>query len=247
MKGGQEKVADIYTNKCINIKKVTSMNKYDDKDSVAVLNRSLGINLEEIINDPQLNDDQKFKAIYGKVLTALLTKWINNDTTGELGLPEGFNVDEFVKQQVTGASKTEVDYIPNILVVPNYAKELKNARGDEVRKQVVNLFNLAHTVINSHRFDVNSVAQMMFGAGVLALNLIGAVASVVAFRGSNCRSYSNFWGSIADGIARCSISYSRRICYWCRCSGNGFCGTSFHLCISRHYFYQSFFLRDRTE
>lgn len=160
------------------------MNKYDDKDSVAALNRSLGINLEEIINDPQLNDDQKFKAIYGKVLTALLTKWINNDTTGELGLPEGFNVDEFVKQQVTGASKTEVDYIPNILVVPNYAKELKNARGDEVRKQVVNLFNLAHTVINSHRFDVNSVAQMMFGAGVLALNLIGAVASVAALGGA---------------------------------------------------------------
>lgn len=171
------------------------MNKYDDKDSVAALNRSLGINLEEIINDPQLNDDQKFNAIYGKVLTALLNKWIKNDTSGQLGLPEGFNVDEFVKQQVAGASNTEVDYIPNILVVPDYAKKLKNAREDEVRKEVKNLFNLAHTVIDSHRFDVDLVAQMMFGAGVMAFTLIGAATSAAAFGAAIAAAIATFGGS----------------------------------------------------
>lgn len=171
------------------------MNTYYDKDSVAALNRSLGINLEEIINDQQLNDDQKFNAIYGKVLTALLTKWINNDTSGQLGLPEGFNVDEFVKQQVAGASNTEVKYIPNILVVPDYAKKLKDAREDEVRKQVVNLFNLAHTVINSHRFDVDLVAQMMFGAGVMAFTFLGVATSAVAFGAAIAAAIATFGGA----------------------------------------------------
>lgn len=157
------------------------MNTYYDKDSVAALNRSLGINLEEIINDQQLNDDQKFKSIYGKVLTALLTKWINNDTTGELGLPKDFNVDEFVKQQVAGASVTDVDYIPNILVVPDYAEALKKAKGNDVKTEVTNIFKLAQTIIDSNSFEVNSVAQMMFGAGVIAFTLLGVVASTAAF------------------------------------------------------------------
>ena len=153
------------------------MNKYDDKDSVAALNCSLGINLEEIINDPQLNDDQKFNAIYCKVLTALLNKWIKNDTSGQLGLPEGFNVDEFVKQQVAGASNTEVKYIPNILVVPNYAKQLKDARNSDVATEVTNLFKMADTVINSHCYDVDSVANVMLEFGVLAFSIVGAAAA----------------------------------------------------------------------
>ncbi|OLA07298.1 MAG: hypothetical protein BHW19_00580 [Eubacterium sp. 38_16] len=94
------------------------MNTYYDKDSVAALNRSLGINLEEIINDQQLNDDQKFNAIYGKILTALLNKWIKNDTTGELGLPKDFNVDEFVKQQVL----VDLSITSILLIIRNFMK-----------------------------------------------------------------------------------------------------------------------------
>ena len=177
MKGGQEKVADIYTNKCINIKKLTNMNTYYDKDSVAALNRSLGINLEEIINDQQLNDDQKFNAIYGKILTALLNKWIKNDTTGELGLPKDFNVDEFVKQQVAGASVTDVDYISNISILPEYAQKLKDARDSDVKTEVDNMFKMAHMVINSHSFNVDAIANIILDCGVLALSLAGTLVA----------------------------------------------------------------------
>ena len=177
MKGGQEKVADIYTNKCINIKKLTNMNTYYDKDSVAALNRSLGINLEEIINDQQLNDDQKFNAIYGKILTALLNKWIKNDTTGELGLPKDFNVAEFVKQQVAGASVTDVDYISNISILPEYAQKLKDARDSDVKTEVDNMFKMAHMVINSHSFNVDAIANIILDCGVLALSLAGTLVA----------------------------------------------------------------------
>lgn len=156
------------------------MNTYYDKDSVAALNRSLGINLEEIINDPQLNDDQKFNAIYGKVLTALLNKWINNDTSGQLGLPEGFNVDEFVKQQVATVTETKIQPIANIMLMPDYVKELKTAKGPMVTTVVNNLFNLTTAIAQNERFDVKSIAVLMVECGALAISITGAIAATAA-------------------------------------------------------------------
>lgn len=142
------------------------------------IRQALGIDINEIMNDPQLDDDQKFSAVYGQILTALLNKWIKNDTTGELGLPEGFNVDEFVKQQVARASATDVTPISNMLITPNYAKQLKKAKGLAVTTEVINLFNLANAVVNNQRFDAKAIALLMVEAGVLAISLVGAVAAI---------------------------------------------------------------------
>ena len=61
-------------------------------------------------------------------------------------------MDEFVKQQVAGASVTDVDYISNISILPEYAQKLKDARDSDVKTEVDNMFKMAHMVINSHSF-----------------------------------------------------------------------------------------------
>ena len=62
------------------------------KESILAINQSLGIDLDVIVNDTRLESQEKFQLTYEKVLTALLTKWIQNDTKGELSLPQDFNV-----------------------------------------------------------------------------------------------------------------------------------------------------------
>lgn len=156
------------------------MNKHVINNPKEAIKQALGIDVNEIMNDPQLDDDQKFNAVYGQILTALLNKWIKNDTSGELGLPEGFNVDEFVKQQVAEASVTNVDYISNILVIPEYAQKLKDAKESDVETEVENLFKMAHMVINSSSFNVDSIATIIIDCGVLAVSLLGALAAYEA-------------------------------------------------------------------
>lgn len=156
------------------------MNNHVINNPEEAIRQALGIDVNEIMNDPQLDDDQKFNAVYGQILTALLNKWIKNDTSGELGLPEGFNVDEFVKQQVAEASVTNVTPIKNMLITPNYAQLLKKAKGSAVTTEVTNLFNLANAVVNNQRFDAQAIALLMVEAGVLAISLVGAVAAITA-------------------------------------------------------------------
>ena len=54
------------------------------KESISAVNQSLGIDLEVIVNDAQLESQKKFKLTYEKVLTALLIKWMRNDTNVKL-------------------------------------------------------------------------------------------------------------------------------------------------------------------
>ena len=138
------------------------------KESISAVNQSLGIDLEVIVNDAQLESQKKFKLTYEKVLTALLIKWMRNDTKGELGLPPDFSVKDFVAAQLgslptTGeeiATSGTMQAIPNLLLMPELVEKVKRAKGKEVETIVNTLFDMTTTILQNDRFDVMDIANI---------------------------------------------------------------------------------------
>ena len=120
------------------------------KESILAINQSLGIDLDVIVNDTRLESQEKFQLTYEKVLTALLTKWIQNDTKGELSLPQDFNVKDFVATQLASLPTTgeeiatggTMQAIPNLLLMPELVEKVKRAKGKEVETIVISLFDM---------------------------------------------------------------------------------------------------------
>lgn len=157
------------------------------KESISAVNQSLGIDLEVIVNDAQLESQKKFKLTYEKVLTALLIKWMRNDTKGELGLPPDFSVKDFVAAQLgslptTGeeiATSGTMQAIPNLLLMPELVEKVKRAKGKEVETIVNTLFDMTTTILQNDRFDVMDIANISVKFGIFAVSLIGGAAAIV--------------------------------------------------------------------
>ena len=157
------------------------------KESISAGNQSLGIDLEVIVNDAQLESQKKFKLTYEKVLTALLIKWMRNDTKGELGLPPDFSVKDFVAAQLgslptTGeeiATSGTMQAIPNLLLMPELVEKVKRAKGKEVETIVNTLFDMTTTILQNDRFDVMDIANISVKFGIFAVSLIGGAAAIV--------------------------------------------------------------------
>lgn len=156
------------------------------KEAMSAISQSLGIDLEVIVNDAQLEPQQKFRLIYEKVLTALLTKWMKNDEKGELGLPPDFCVKDFVAGQlgalpVAGeamATGRTMQDIPNLLLMPKLVEEVKRAKGKEVDVVVTKLFDLSTAVLQNDRFDLEDLANITVKLGLFAISLAGGVAAI---------------------------------------------------------------------
>ena len=162
------------------------MEKSRIKEATLAISQSLGIDLEVIVNDVQLESQQKFRLIYEKVLTALLTKWMQNDEKGELGLPADFNVKNFVEAQLATLPVDDspmvgsgtMQCIPNLLLMPKLVEEVKRAKGDEVTVIVEKLFDMTTAVLQNDRLDVEDLANIMVKGGLFAISLAGGIAAI---------------------------------------------------------------------
>lgn len=158
------------------------------KEATLAISQSLGIDLDVIISDIQLEPQQKFRLIYEKVLTASLTRWIRNDDKGELRLPPDFNIEEFVTGKmatlpVVGspeATDGQLQYIPNILLTPKRAERVKNAKESQVTDEVNSLFEMTIAILQNERFDWKDVTRIFIEAGVAALTITAGMVVVEA-------------------------------------------------------------------
>lgn len=158
------------------------------KESMLAVSQSLGIDLEVIANDTRLESQQKFHLIHEKVLTALLTKWIQNDDKGKLGLPPDFNVKNFVAEQLASlpaadsatATSGTMQCIPNLLLMPELVAEVKQAKGDKVEVVVNKLFDMTTAVLQNDRYDVESFATQCLKFGIFAISLVAGGAAIAA-------------------------------------------------------------------
>lgn len=168
------------------------MEKSRIKEATLAISQSLGIDLEVIVNDVQLESQQKFRLIYEKVLTALLTKWMQNDTKGELGLPQDFNVKDFVATQLTSLPTTgeeiatggTMQAIPNLLLMPELVEKVKRAKGKEVETIVISLFDMTMAILQNDRFNVMDAAEQFVKAEILAVSIIGGVTALITLASS---------------------------------------------------------------
>ena len=156
------------------------------------INQSLGIDLDVIVNDARLESQEKFQLTYEKVLTALLTKWIQNDTKGELSLPQDFNVKDFVATQLASLPTTgeeiatggTMQAIPNLLLMPELVEKVKRAKGKEVETIVISLFDMTMAILQNDRFNVTDVAEQFVKAEILAVSIIGGVTALITLASS---------------------------------------------------------------
>ncbi|WP_195669939.1 hypothetical protein [Bacteroides intestinalis] len=162
------------------------------KESILAINQSLGIDLDVIVNDTRLESQEKFQLTYEKVLTALLTKWIQNDTKGELSLPQDFNVKDFVATQLASLPTTgeeiatggTMQAIPNLLLMPELVEKVKRAKGKEVETIVISLFDMTMAILQNDRFNVTDVAEQFVKAEILAVSIIGGVTALITLASS---------------------------------------------------------------
>ncbi len=162
------------------------------KESILAINQSLGIDLDVIVNDARLESQEKFQLTYEKVLTALLTKWIQNDTKGELSLPQDFNVKDFVATQLASLPTTgeeiatggTMQAIPNLLLMPELVEKVKRAKGKEVETIVISLFDMTMAILQNDRFNVTDVAEQFVKAEILAVSIIGGVTALITLASS---------------------------------------------------------------
>lgn len=156
------------------------------KEAMAAISQSLGIDLEIVVNDAQLDPQQKFRLIYEQVLSAVLTKWIKNSDKDELGLPPDFNVESFVAEQLghlpiageTTASGKAMQCLPNLLLMPDLVAEVKQAKGNQVDVVVNKLFDLSTAVLQNDRFSAKDLAKIMVKGGLLAVSLAGGAVAI---------------------------------------------------------------------
>lgn len=178
------------------------------KEATSAISQSLGIDLEVIVNNAQLESQQKFRLIYEKVLTASLTKWIKNDEKGKLGLPSDFSVKDFVAQQlaalpaegeaiVTGGS---MQCIPNLLLSPELIAETKQAKGKEVEVVVNKLFDLSSAVLQNEHMTWPDFFTLCIKQGLYGISEIGGAAFVVAAMAA-ALSAPTFGAALAIGVA----------------------------------------------
>jgi len=149
------------------------------ENTTARIEKILNVELQSIIKDNDISDEEKMATFFKTLLKAKLKKVVENGKAKTI--PENFNLNEYVEEksnQLLGGDGIKL--IENIGILNTDAKKYIDARGDNVKHLIEDLFQLAGKIIEDGN-DENQIAAYCIEAGVICASFAAGIAAYLSY------------------------------------------------------------------
>lgn len=140
------------------------------EDRLAFLKQEIDVDLRDLLEDEDMEEDVRLRAIKYKIARGLLMAWGRGDPKEGFYLPEDFDVDSFLRTHIETDACGVTD---NVMLSTAAVENLRSAKGSEIVIALYKIDEVCNMVIaHKDNFDESVIGEMV-EVGVDAFTAVG--------------------------------------------------------------------------